>query len=262
MENNLMVLLVEDDENACEELRKYINQTPDICLQNVTNNSEEALSMVRAGLPDAVILDLELHYGGGNGLLFLDGLKKLRLTHNPYILVTTNNSSVITLEQARVLGADFIMAKYESQYSAQYVVEFLRMMSKAIMTQAQAQTDSPDGTDCSEEEMTRILMQRIHRELDYVGISPKAIGYQYLTDAIILSINNPQPNLCRKLSLKYHKSDVSIERAMQNAINRAWRVTDPDDLLKYYTARIRSDRGVPTLMEFISHYANRMQTEV
>ena len=80
MENNLMVLLVEDDENACEELRKYINQTPDICLQNVTNNSEEALSMVRAGLPDAVILDLELHYGGGNGLLFLDGLKRLHLS--------------------------------------------------------------------------------------------------------------------------------------------------------------------------------------
>ncbi len=262
MENNLMVLLVEDDENACEELRKYINQTPDICLQNVTNNSEEALSMVRAGLPDAVILDLELHYGGGNGLLFLDGLKRLHLSHNPYILVTTNNSSVITLEQARVLGADFIMAKYESQYSAQYVVEFLRMMSKAIMAQAQAQTDSPDGAGCSEEEMTRILMQRIHRELDYVGISPKAIGYQYLTDAIILSINNPQPNLCRKLSFKYNKSDVSIERAMQNAINRAWRVSDPDDLLKHYTARIRSDRGVPTLMEFISHYANRMQTEV
>lgn len=260
MEHNLMILIIEDDEIACEELRRYIDQTPDIQLQNVTNNSEEALTMVRAGLPDAVILDLELHYGGGNGFLFLDGLKKLHLTYHPYILVTTNNSSVITLEQARAMGADFIMAKYESQYSAQYVVEFLRMMSKAIMTNSSSLSSS-SSSERSEEEQTRILTQRIHRELDFVGISPKAIGYQYLTDAILLTMKHPQPNLCRKLSEKYHKSDVSIERAMQNAINRAWRTSDPDDLLEHYTARVRSDKGVPTLMEFISHYVNMLETE-
>ena len=133
MERELIILLVEDDEKACEELRSYIEQTSDIRLQGITNNSTEALALVRSGLPDAVILDLELHYGGGNGLFFLDGLKKMNLSHRPYILVTTNNSSVITLEQARSMGADFIMAKYESQYSAQYVVEFLRMMSDVIL---------------------------------------------------------------------------------------------------------------------------------
>ena len=259
MERELIILLVEDDEKACEELRSYIEQTSDIRLQGITNNSTEALELVRSGLPDAVILDLELHYGGGNGLFFLDGLKKMNLSHRPYILVTTNNSSVITLEQARSMGADFIMAKYESQYSAQYVVEFLRMMSDVIL-EAKAQTQN-SASVVSEEERTRSLTQRIHRELDFVGISPKAIGYQYLTDAILLAFHDPQPNLCRKLSEKYHKTDVSIERAMQNAINRAWRTSDPDDLLEHYTARIRSDKGVPTLMEFVSHYVNVLRLE-
>ena len=259
MERELIILLVEDDEKACEELRSYIEQTSDIRLQGITNNSTEALELVRSGLPDAVILDLELHYGGGNGLFFLDGLKKMNLSHRPYILVTTNNSSVITLEQARSMGADFIMAKYESQYSAQYVVEFLRMMSDVIL-EAKAQTQN-SAPVVSEEERTRSLTQRIHRELDFVGISPKAIGYQYLTDAILLTFHDPQPNLCRRLSEKYHKTDVSIERAMQNAINRAWRTSDPDDLLEHYTARIRSDKGVPTLMEFVSHYVNVLRLE-
>ena len=259
MERELIILLVEDDEKACEELRSYIEQTSDIRLQGITNNSTEALELVRSGLPDAVILDLELHYGGGNGLFFLDGLKKMNLSHRPYILVTTNNSSVITLEQARSMGADFIMAKYESQYSAQYVVEFLRMMSDVIL-EAKAQTQN-SAPVVSEEERTRSLTQRIHRELDFVGISPKAIVYQYLTDAILLAFHDPQPNLCRKLSEKYHKTDVSIERAMQNAINRAWRTSDPDDLLEHYTARIRSDKGVPTLMEFVSHYVNVLRLE-
>ena len=63
MERELIILLVEDDEKACEELRSYIEQTSDIRLQGITNNSTEALELVRSGLPDAVILDLELHYG-------------------------------------------------------------------------------------------------------------------------------------------------------------------------------------------------------
>ena len=60
------------------------------------------------------------------------------------------------------------------------------------------------------------------------------------------------------LSEKYNKSKESIERAMQNAINRAWQTNNPKELSKYYTARIRSDRGVPTLMEFVHYYANKL----
>jgi hypothetical protein len=105
------------------------------------------------------------------------------------------------------------------------------------------------------------MIQRIQRELDLIGISPKAIGYQYLTDAILLTYHDPAPNLCRRLSEKYHKTDVSIERAIQNAINRAWRISDPDDLLAHYTARIRSDKGVPTMMEFVHYYVNVLRLE-
>lgn len=259
MERELTILLIEDDKIACDEIQAYVDSTEGTRIINITNNSYEAIEMVKTGLPDAVILDLELHLGGGNGLLFLNELKNLNLTRRPYILVTTNNSSNITLEQARSMGADFIMAKYETQYSAQYVIEFLRMMSAAIFQAASSSTSSPNVE--SEDQRNRKLTQRIQRELDLVGISPKAIGYQYLTDAILLTYHDPGPNLCRKLSEKYHKTDVSIERAMQNAINRAWRTSDPDDLLEHYTARIRSDKGVPTMMEFVYHYVNVLKLE-
>ena len=48
---------------------------------------------------------------------------------------------------------------------------------------------------------------------------------------------------------------------MQNAINRAWKTTDIDDLLRYYEARINSERGVPTSTEFIYYYANKIRAE-
>lgn len=259
MERELTILLVEDDKKACDEIQAYVDTTEDTRLVNITGSSSEALRMVQSGLPDVVILDLELHLGGGNGFFFLNGLKQLNLPFRPYILVTTNNSSVITLEQARHMGADFIMAKYESEYSAQYVIEFLRMMKTTIFTAASASTSSPNLE--SEDQRNRRLIQRIQRELDLIGVSPKAIGYQYLTDAILLTYHTPGPHLCRKLSEKYHKTDVSIERAIQNAINRAWRISDPDDLLVHYTARIRSDKGVPTMMEFVYYYVNKLKLE-
>lgn len=258
MDEKLLVLIVEDDKEACNELCSYIYQTDDIHLQDVTNNSHDALEFVRQGLPDAVILDLELHNGGGNGLFFLNDLKRLNLPRRPYILVTTNNSSVITLEQARDMGADFIMAKYESEYSAQYVIEFLRMMRKVIV---QTRTASSASQVRSENERVRALTQRIQREFDLIGVSPKSIGYQYLTDAILLMYDQPQPNLCHKLSRKYQKTASSIERAMQNAINRTWHFGDTDVLFERYTARIRPEKGVPTMMEFISFYVKKLRLE-
>ena len=61
---------------------------------------------------------------------------------------------------------------------------------------------------------------------------------------------------------KYGKTDSSVERAMQNAINRAWRNSDIDELLTHYKAKISSDKGVPTLTEFIHYYANKIKSHI
>jgi len=70
-ETILNILLIEDDQIACNEIENYVDYCEDVTLTGITNNSTEALELVKQHLPDAVILDLELHLGGGNGLLFL-----------------------------------------------------------------------------------------------------------------------------------------------------------------------------------------------
>lgn len=261
MNKQLTVLLIEDDVKACTEIERYADQCDDIDLAAITNNSTEALELTKYHMPDAIILDLELHHGGGNGFLYLQGLPELNLTHMPFILVTTNNSSTITYEYARKLGADFILAKYESDYSAQYVVEFLRMMQDVILSR-NADKAASTSVSGSPESRERKLRQRIQRELDLVGINPKSVGYRYLIDAIAMIYHKPEVNLACTIAVKYQKSDSSVERAMQNAINSAWRHTDIEDLLKYYTARIHSDKAVPTTMEFVYYYANKLKNEV
>ena len=259
MKHNLTILILDDDQKACEKLQAAIDAVEDFSLLDITADTATALRKAKIGLPDVIILDLELHLGGGNGLFFLEDLQKLKLSIRPYLLVTTNNSSDITLEQARVFGADFIMAKSNSEYSAQYVVDFLCMMKPTIIAASHPASGNPRTE--SPQEHDRHIAERIQRELDLIGISPKAIGYQYLIDAILMTYHAPEPNLCRKLAEKYHKTGVSIERAIQNAINRAWRTSDPDDLLAFYTAHIRPDKGVPTLMEFVHYYARKLRQE-
>ncbi len=260
MDKNLSMILVEDDPEACKEFADYFDGIDDMQLLGVTNNAMKAIEYVKDFLPDVIILDLELHRGSGNGLTVLQQLKHLQLSITPYVLVTTNNSSQITYESARQLGADFIMSKHQVDYSVKNVLDFLRIMKsmiqsrKSTVSELNATTESPDMKN-------KRIIRRITTELNYIGISPKAIGYQYLIDAIQIVINEPMQNLCSAIGERYRKTEASVERAMQNAINRAWRTSDIEDLLKYYTARINSEKGVPTITEFIYYYANKIKNE-
>lgn len=261
MRPELNILLIEDDLETCKNFKEYIALVPDIELVDTTNNSYRGIELVKESAPDIIILDLELNEGSGNGLLFLQDLKNAALPFKPYVLVTTNNSSSTTYEFARQLGADFIMSKHQNDYSEKNVVDFLRMMKEAIL--GRRTTPAPDNENAQPSEPSLKLLQRlISKELDVIGISPKALGYNYLTDAIILVIKGNTHGICNTLATKYKKTDFSIERAMQNAINKAWRTTDIDDLLTHYKAKISSEKGVPTLTEFIHYYAKKVKNQL
>jgi hypothetical protein len=110
--------------------------------------------------------------------------------------------------------------------------------------------------------MEKRLARLLSAELDRIGIRPKHIGRAYLSDAIIMILQKQESSVCAALGRKYGKTDVSVERAMQNAINKAWHTADIDDLAKYYTAKISSEKGVPTLTEFIYYYVNKLKNEL
>lgn len=260
MDNKLSILLVEDDDGACKAIKQYIDELDDVSLVGVVDNSDKALECVRTCLPEAVILDLELHQGRGNGLLFLSELKQLDLAFFPFILITTNNSSSVIYDYARQVGADFIMAKHQADYSAKNVVDFLRVMKNTIQSKIASKAPEHYTTE-SPEQRTKRITRRISLELDYIGISPKHVGYKYLTDAIQLVIKEPTNKLCTIIGTKYGKTESSVERAMQNAIDKAWRTSDIDDLLEHYKAKISSEKGTPTLTEFIYYYANKIKNE-
>lgn len=258
--NALTISLVEDDVTACNAFINYTEKLKDISIVSITNSSTKALMDIHDYTPDAVILDLELHHGSGSGLDVLRGLKDLSLNCCPYVLITTNNSSSTTYEYARQLGADYIMSKHQGDYSEENVLHFLIMMKSVIQSRKNISLLNSLTAENPHQKHKRIE-QRIITELNYIGISPKAVGYQYLIDAIQIIMNHPVSNLSTLIGNKYKKTESSVERAMQNAINRAWKQTDIDELFHHYTAKIHSEKGVPTTMEFIYYYATKLNSE-
>lgn len=257
MEKRLEILLVEDDANTCREIVQEADNNPDdFFIIGVTNNSACAYRYITEEYPDAVILDLELHQGGGNGLELLNQIKESHLAKKPFFLITTNNISPFTHKIARESGADFIMTKNQVGYSAKTVLDFLKITKSVILSRKDQKNST---TDESPTQKSKRIQRLIYSELNKIGISPKSVGYQYLADAIEITMQNPVQHICNVIGFKYGKSENSVERAMQNAINCAWRTSDIDDLLTNYTARIKSDKGAPTLTEFIFYYATKIK---
>ncbi|MGN0375469.1 MAG: sporulation initiation factor Spo0A C-terminal domain-containing protein [Butyrivibrio sp.] len=256
--DQLSILLIEDDKDVCNRFLEYTDNFEELKIVKITDNSNQALQDVVTYMPCVIILDLELHEGGGNGLDFLAQLRNVCLSHRPYILITTNNSSKITFQLARELGADFIMSKHQENYSEESVIDLLRTLREPLLKYINISYDATPSTHTSQKR----IINKIHTELNSIGISPKAIGYQYLTDGILLILNNQRSSIIDTIAEKYHKTPGSVERAMQNIINRTWMTSDIETLARYYTATINSVKGSPTTTEFIYYYARKISDEM
>ena len=257
MVKKLKVLVIEDNEMECEALKQYAQTTDDINIIITTNHVGLGIEYVKEFLPDAIILDLELHGGDGNGISFLNALNQLDLASYPYVLVTTNNINHLTHTMVRNSGAGFIMTKNQGDYCAQSVIDFLRDMKDVIKGTSHIKSSlSSLSTIESPEELSKRLARMINRELDLIGLSPKMMGRKYLKDGIQSIIEeNPKISIYSLVAAKYGKTDASVDRAMQHVLNHAWKSMPVEDLKRHYTAYINPKRGVPTNTEFMFHYA-------
>ena len=257
MDRKLKVLLVEDDLAECNAFGNYVDSTCDISVIEVTNNADQALEHVINHLPDAVVLDLELHYGGGNGISFLEMLNSTELLKKPYILVTTNNISRITHDQVRLLGADFIMVKSQSDYSAKTVIEFLRSLKDVILS-SKTSFQPEQHELLSPNELIKERKTRVSALLDELGFSPAMKGRGYLVDSMVLLVEG-QNYYVKEIAQKNSKTEASVIRAMENAIEKTWRTGEIETLHRCYTAKIHSNKAMPTLHEFVCHFADKIR---
>lgn len=199
----------------------------------------------------AVYLDFEGQYCDGNALVFLSRYHNIRFQDKPYLIILTDDKQNRTLDVAMQLGADLIVSK---ELSIE-LIEVVRMLDAFVQKQSQPLVKEP----LSEEDKKKKTRRIISKELNKLHMNPKHIGYQYLIEAICLTIEAPGPNVTKRMELLEGKSSASIERAMQNAICRTWERTPKDILSQRYTAALSKGKKSPTTTELIYYYYNNIR---
>ena len=111
------------------------------------------------------------------------------------------------------------------------------------------------------EDNEKKISNLINQELELIGVNSKLKGREYIHDAIMFLIKDENSNISaiQHLTKIYKKPASTITNNIQNAIIHAWRVSAPDDLLKYYTSTVNHETGVPTPMEFIYYYRDKIK---
>ncbi|WP_417093635.1 sporulation transcription factor Spo0A, partial [Eubacterium sp.] len=100
-----------------------------------------------------------------------------------------------------------------------------------------------------------------------VGVPAHIKGYQYLREAIIMSVNdNEMLNSITKIlypsiAKKFQTTSSRVERAIRHAIEVAWNRGRMDTIDELFGYTINAEKGKPTNSEFIALIADKIRLE-
>ena len=97
-----------------------------------------------------------------------------------------------------------------------------------------------------------------------IGVPAHIKGYQYIRDAILMSvrdremINSITKILYPSISKKYQTTPSRVERAIRHSIEVAWNRGNPDVIEEYFGYTVSDGKGKPTNSEFIALIADKL----
>jgi len=252
----MKILLIEDDHAHCKEYSDLVIRQGGIHMLHTANGCSSGLEFAKRDRFDVILLDLELNNSDGDGIRFLRELRKVEMKKRPYIIVITVITSDRTHSFARQCGADFVFTKSKPDYSPQLVLDF----AYNYFTGADNEVTCIRPAQSEE-----CIKTSVRHELKSIGITYDMDGFAYLIDSIYIASMHDSKDLSLSkhiypiLARKYKKSDQSIEKAIRNAINKAWRETDLSELARHYTVELSYTTATPRPKEFICYYAEKFR---
>ena len=256
METKIRVLLADPNPDFCKLMSDLMTQEGDFDVLGVTGDGLEALELIQTLRPDAVLLDLALSR--------LDGLSLLRRISREelacHFIVLSGFVSGKVLSDSASLGADYFIPK---PCDNTVVLSHIReAVGRA------PQTPSADSFDCREARNRSLresdLESMVTDVIHEIGVPAHIKGYQYLREAIILTINDMEminavtKVLYPEVAKKFDTTPSRVERAIRHAIEVAWDRGDIEVLQKYFGYTVSNIKGKPTNSEFIAMIADNL----
>ena len=251
MDSKKRVILADADDVFRDCLREALLDEPDFEVLAETGDGEEAVELCRKLSPDLLIMDLILTQMDG-----LDVLDALTGSSRPAVLVLSAQVRGSTGELALAKGASYCLMK---PCKVPSVIERCRLLASTPRVEEDQTERSARSRQSLESSVTAIIHE--------IGVPAHIKGYQYLRQAIIMTVENMEViNAVTKILYpevaKYFNTTASrVERAIRHAIEVAWDRGDLETLQKYFGYTVSNAKGKPTNSEFIAMIADRLQLQ-
>ena len=116
--------------------------------------------------------------------------------------------------------------------------------------------------------MLRNLEQDVTDMIHEIGVPAHIKGYQYLREAIMMSVDDPAmissitKILYPTIAKRFQTTPSRVERAIRHAIEVAWDRGDLETLQKYFGYTVSNAKGKPTNSEFIAMISDRIRLKL
>ena len=258
----IKVAIVDDNERMIELLAEIMKEDGDIEVVGIADNGMDALILIKEKTPDVVLLDLIMPKLDGLGVM-----EKVRQTTEhkkipSFIIVTAIGQQGVT-ENAFELGADYYIMK---PFDNQMVLSRVKQVKNSLRNKL---VETPKG-NIYENRSTFLennLESDVTNIIHEIGVPAHIKGYQYLRDAIMMSVNDGEMlNSITKLLYpsiaKRHKTTPSrVERAIRHAIEVAWSRGKMDTIDELFGYTVSNGKGKPTNSEFVALIADKIRLE-
>ena len=247
MRKMLKAIITEDGSETSHELAGILR-----------SNGFEVSTVIKDGiciiekLKEGIIPDVLLIDGFMPRLDALGVLRELDAMHlekRPIVMVLSSTDNQRFESEILKNGADYYFLKpYNPAMLAERIVQFSSIHNSNV-----GQTGVKD--------LEVVVSQIMHQ----IGVPAHIRGYQYLREAIVLSVNNSEmissvtKILYPTVAKAFKTTPSRVERAIRHAIEVAWDRGDVDVLSSYFGYTIQNERGKPTNSEFIAMISDNLK---
>lgn len=260
--SKISVAIADDNERMVSLIKEILSEDSDIEIVGTADNGLDALGIIEEKEPDVMVLDLIMPKLDGLGVM--ERVKETRNgKKNPAFIVVTAVGHDRMTENAFELGAAYYLMKPFDNNTLLSRVKQTRAGSKTKLIEADRKSTYKNKVEHTERNLELDVTNIIHE----IGVPAHIKGYQYLRDAIMMSVNdgemlNSITKLLYPTIAKQHKTTPSrVERAIRHAIEVAWSRGKMDTIDELFGYTVSNGKGKPTNSEFVALIADKIRIE-
>ena len=254
----IKVGIVDDNLDFCEVVRDYLKKQDNIDVLFTAHDGVKAMEYLKVekNCPDILILDLIMPHMDGFGVL--ESLNNIELKKYPRVIVASAVGQDSMIQKSMALGAQYYLVK---PVNLSLLVKRINQLDEALYGGLKGDVENSNlrkSLVMKESLLNNDLEIDITNLIHEVGVPAHIKGYQYLRDAITLSVNNMDylgavtKELYPAVAKMNNTTPSRVERAIRHAIEIAWNRGKLETLDSLFGYTVKTDKGKPTNSEFIA----------